>query len=243
MGFLADWNLSYEEIDELLTHNPSLRSFVSGYAAELKCRDLYFSNDDRASNVFKYDDHDRTKKGDICITYRGQIFNIEVKSLQTNSIKGPRNPPKRPKLGWTSPYPFGTTKIATFQCDASDRRKVKFKDGSEVETTSLLVGEFDVLAVNLHGFHQDWVFAFAKNFDLPRIAGLKGASKNYTEYQKSNLLSTSMPIYYPTPGGIYRSEPWALFDELITEREAGQIPDEIAEIEIVKKKDEAKVDE
>lgn len=236
MGFLADWKLSYEEIDEMLTDNPSLRSFVSGYAAELKCRDLYFSNDERASKVFKYDDHDRTKKGDISVTYRGYEFNIEVKSLQTNSIKDPQGP-KRKLLAaeWESPYPPGTTKIGSFQCDASDKRRVTFKDGSSVDTTCLIVGEFDVLAVNLHGFHNDWVFAFAKNVDLPRLKGQRGQSRTFTEYQKENLLSTSMPIYFPQPGGIYRDEPYQLFDELIAERERGEHVDQTLEIEVLDK--------
>ncbi|NUT99647.1 MAG: restriction endonuclease, partial [Saccharothrix sp.] len=42
MGFLEDWDLGYDEINELLTANPSLRSFVMGYAAEVKCRNMYF---------------------------------------------------------------------------------------------------------------------------------------------------------------------------------------------------------
>lgn len=236
MGFLEDWDLSYGEINELLTDNPSLRSFVSGYAAELKCRDLWFRDDPRASNVFKYDDHDRTKKGDICLTYRGHTFNVEVKSLQMNSLRDPRPAPKRPKPGWSSPYPDGTARIGTFQCDASDRRKVTFRDGSSVETTCLLVGEFDVLAVNLHGFHGDWRFAFARNQDLPRVSGTRGQSKNYTEYQRSNLLATSMPIYHPVPGPIYRDEPWSLFDEIIKEREAGLVQDEALDVQPKKKK-------
>jgi hypothetical protein len=42
MGLLDDWQLTYDEVNELLTDNPSLRSFLSGYAAELKCRNLWF---------------------------------------------------------------------------------------------------------------------------------------------------------------------------------------------------------
>lgn len=238
MGFLEDWDLSYEEINELLTENPSLRSFVSGYTAELKCREMYFAHDPRASDVFKYDDHDRTKKGDIALTYRGYKFNIEVKSLQTNSIREPRNPPKKPSSDWVSPYPVGTTTIATFQCDASDKRQVTFADGSTVQTTCLLVGEFDVLAVNIHGFHRAWKFVFAKNSELPRVKGT-GKSKGYTEYQKANLLSTSMPIFFPDPGPLYSEDPWRLFDEIIEERERGEYPgDGIAHVELVSKSEE-----
>lgn len=206
MGLLDDWELSYAEINELLTDNPSLRSFVSGYAAELKCRKLWFEDQWRVSNVIKYDDHDRTKKGDIAFDYRGHTFTVEVKSLQTNSI---RNDSRGHR--------------ATFQCDASDKRPVVFSDGSTVTTTCLLVGEFDLLAVNLFGFYGKWVFAFARNEDLPRVLGTRGASKEYTPWQCSQLLATSMPITNPT-NSPYELEPWALLDALVAEREAGTAP-------------------
>ena len=68
----------------------------------------------------KHDDHDRKKKGDLVVTYKGRPFIIESKSLQTHSIR---------KDGdvWTGKA----------QCDASDRRTVKFADGSTLETTCL----------------------------------------------------------------------------------------------------------
>ncbi len=197
MGFLEDWDLSREEINELLTDNPSLRSFVSGYAAELKCRNLWFTNKPNVTDVFKYDDHDRTKKGDISLKYKGVEFSVEVKSLQTNSIKRLED---------------GTAK-ATFQCDASDRRTVRFTDGSSVETTCLLVGEFDILAVNIFGFTGKWDFVFAKNSDLPRVSGLRGIAKTYTDYQRSMLLASSMSITYPIPDFFHR-DPWTLLEEL-----------------------------
>jgi hypothetical protein len=197
MGFLEDWNLSFEEIDELLTDNPSLRSFVSGYAAELKCRNIWFKNSDKITNLKKYDDHDRNKKGDISFTYRDREFNIEVKSLQTNSVKTMDD----------------GTKKGTFQCDASDKRSVTFPDGSSVETTCLLVGEFDVLAVNLFAFTGKWDFVFALNSDLPKVT-TRGAAKNYSEEQRNQLLATSMPMTFPFDKP-YVDNPWVLLDQLI----------------------------
>lgn len=208
---MDDWELSYEEMNALLTDNPSLRSFVSGYAAEMKCRRLWFDEEPRVSNVKKFDDHDRTKKGDIAFTYQGHDFTVEVKSLQTNSIK------------------FGRSgeRVATFQCDASDRRAVIFEhDGSSVETTCLLVGEFDLLAVNLHGFYGKWDFAFAKNDDLPRVSGKRGKSKTYTQEQRDSLLATSMPMADP-PIAPYRMEPWSILNELVEAREAGTAPEPV----------------
>jgi hypothetical protein len=206
MGFLEEWQLSFDEIDELLTDNASLRSFVSGYAAEMKCRRMWFSPDEnRVRNVIKYDDHDRTKKGDIAFDYRGQHLTVEVKSLQTNSIRQIE----------------GQKKKANFQCDASDRRAVIFSDGSTVQTTCLLVGEFDLLAVNLFGFHRKWVFAFAKNSDLPRVSGRGKAAANYTPAQRQELLASSMPMVDP-PASPYRLEPWSLLDELVEDRLQGK---------------------
>lgn len=92
-----------------------------------------------------------------------------------------------------------------------------------METTCLLVGEFDLLAVNLHGFYGEWVFAFAKNADLPRVNGIRGKAKSYTELQLSSLLATMMPMADP-PIAPYRMEPWSLLDELIDERAEGKAP-------------------
>jgi hypothetical protein len=208
VGFLEDWDLSYDEINELLTDNPSLRSFVMGYAAEMKCRRMFFEDHPEITSLTKYDDHDRVLKGDIAFTYRDQPFTVEVKSLQTNSLKR--------LLG-------GPVMSAKFQCDASDRRWVKFKDGSTIETTCLLVGEFDLLAVNLHSFEGEWDFTFAKNADLPRVNGLRGKSRDYTQYQRSNLLMGTMPMMNP-PIHPYNADPFVLLDELIEARRQGTAP-------------------
>jgi hypothetical protein len=56
---------------------------------------------------------------------------------------------------------------------------VHLPNGESVETTYLLVGGFDLLAVNLLEFGQEWRFAFAKNSDLPRTT-----SSKYTPEQR-----------------------------------------------------------
>lgn len=209
MGFLEDWDLSYDEINELLTDNPSLRSFVMGYAAEVKCRNMYFREHPDVTNIYKPDDHDRTEKGDLIITYREHRFAIEVKSIQTVSMK------PRKRSGSIEPF---------YQCDASDRRKVVFRDGSSVETTALLVGEFDIVAVNIHAFKDKWDFVFAKNKDLPTMKGAtRGAAKNYTSYQQENLIKTSINIGLE-PSEPYVHDPFVLFDEIIEERTRGEAP-------------------
>ena len=206
MGWLEDLDLSYDEINELLTDNPSLRSFVLGYAAEIKLRNMYFHGNPRITDVYKPDDHDRTEKGDWIVTYRGERIGVEVKSLQTSSLE-----PKRD----------GTVRPA-YQCDASDARTVLFSDGSSVHTTALAVGEFDVVAVNIHALVGVWEFVFCKNSDLHTMEGAtRGAAKNYSPLQQKGLIKTLQSV--PTPlAPPYVDDPFTLFDDIVDARARGQ---------------------
>ena len=86
----------------------------------------------------KYDNHDRKHKGDIAFNYKGFEIKVECKSLQTNSIRSIEK-------GY----------VGKFQCDASDRRPITLPDGTVIETTCLLVGEFDLLAVGIFNFVKE----------------------------------------------------------------------------------------
>lgn len=216
VGFLEDWDLSYDEINELLTDNPSLRSFVMGYAAEIKCRNQYFRGHPDVTAIYKPDDHDRTEKGDWILTYRGHRIGVEVKSIQTSSMK------PRGRSASVMPY---------YQCDASDARAVTFRDGSTLHTTALLVGEFDVVAVNIHAFTGRWDFAFAKNEDLLTMEGAtRGAARNYKPEHQRQLIKTLQPLPLTVPAP-YSRDPFALFDEIIEERMRGVQPALKAEIQ------------
>ncbi|TJZ75814.1 restriction endonuclease [Rhodococcus oryzae] len=209
MAFLEDWDLSYDEINELLTANPSLRSFVMGYAAEIKCRNMYFTDHPDLAGIYKPDDHDRTEKGDWIITYKGNRIGVEVKSIQSNSMQ------PRKRGGLIKP---------NYQCDASDARTVHFSDGSSVHTTALLVGEFDIVAVNTHAFRGEWDFAFVKNSDLVTMEGAtRGSARDYTPLQQKNLIKTLQPIDL-NPKAPYSRDPFKLFDEIIEERRRGDQP-------------------
>lgn len=149
-SLLRRWDLTERELTEVVDQNPSLRGMPFGYTAEVKLRQ-YIARNDLATSISKDDDHDRKKKGDLRVVYRGREFVVETKSLQTNSIKRE-----------------GGAFKGKAQCDASDRRLVNLPDGSSSSTTCLLVGEFDVLAVNVFGFFGEWQFVFALNEELPR---------------------------------------------------------------------------
>lgn len=74
-----------------------------------------------------------------------------------------------------------------------------------------MLGEFDLLAINLLDFGQQWRFAFVKNTDLPRSPYAR-----YTAEQREHLLQTTPKISWPLQPP-YRDEPFRLLDELASE--------------------------
>lgn len=168
-----------------------------GYVAEYKLRKTWFQ-DPRFKSVRKYDDHDRTRKGDLSIIYRDAEIRVEAKALQTHTVK-------RDGAGWKG----------AFQCDASDRRTIALPDGQEVTTTCLKVGDFDLLAVCLFAFGGTWRFAFAKNKDLPR-----SDFKKYPPGVRNQLIKTMIPVTWPLQPP-FRDEPFELLDEIVLEMPRG----------------------
>ena len=191
---LARWSLTSEELTEIVDANPSMRGLIFGYVAEHKLRKMLLS-DKRIVDVRKYDNHDRKKKGDLSFTYKGTDITVEVKSLQTATITR-----------------AGGVCAARFQCDASDRRRIVLPNGESLNTTCLLVGEFDLLAVNLFAFRERWEFAFARNKDLPRSTYSK-----YTPEQQPYLLATLIAVTWP-PQPPFKPDPFELLDEIVREK-------------------------
>lgn len=194
-SILERWEISEQEFTELIDQNPSLRGMNLGYIAEKKFHDQ-FLNHPEITESSKDDDHDRTKKGDRRIKYKGHEFIVEVKSLQTNMCKDLGN----------------DTWAGKSQVDGSDRRIVKFADGTDLNTTLLLRGEFDLLAVNCFAFGEEWRFAFAKNSDLPT-----SSFKKYTEEQRKQLIASLVPVTWP-PQAPFTDDPFKILDELIQEK-------------------------
>lgn len=83
---LNEWDIDASYFTSVVRDNPSLRGMILGYVAERKLKDLFLSSG-KTENHKKDDDHDRSKKGDLTLDYKGEEIVIEVKSLQTNSIK------------------------------------------------------------------------------------------------------------------------------------------------------------
>ncbi len=194
MGLIEDWELTLDELNEILVSRPSLRGILVGFIAEYKLPKMWFS-DSRIASLERYDNHDRTRPGDFGFIYKGIPVSVQVKSLQSNSVR-------RTDTGY----------VGTFQCDASDKRSVKLPNGQTVQTTCLVVGGFDLVAVNLFEFGQKWRFAFAKNADLPR-----SQSPKYTSKQRPYLLATSVRITWPLQPP-FRDEPFQVLDEVIASK-------------------------
>ncbi|WP_139942795.1 hypothetical protein [Fulvimonas soli] len=103
------WGITEENLSDLIDQNPSLRGMILGYVAERKFHDAFLDHPS-ITEVDKDDDHDRKKKGDRRIKYKGQTLTIEVKSLQTAMCRQAEDG------RWTGKA----------QVDGSDRRIVKF---------------------------------------------------------------------------------------------------------------------
>ena len=162
-----------EALVQLIKENPSLRGMTYGYVAEAAL--VKFVEKLGIKEHFKPDDHKKTKS-DRTFNLGGRQYTIQLKSLQTNSIRE------------TEPRRF-TAKV---QNDASDARKIKLPNGSTIITTCYLVGEYDVLGVSLQPFTGEWRFAFKKNKDLKRTT-----SDKYPPKAQKLLLATLEDISFP----------------------------------------------
>lgn len=228
---LEAFDVSLDFLSDVVFANPSLRGMILGYLAEAKLRDI-LSSHGKATDFDKHDDHDRKKKGDLVLNYGGQTFKIEVKTLDTNHVelwvpdpqgatggrwvrrmqkqKGPGTPNTDYELLWQQHRATGRFQ-GKFQCNASDKRAVAFPDQSKLETNLLLFGEFDILAVGLFPFREQWEFAFPLNRDLPQSTFTK-----YTPEQQVLLISSGIPITWPLAPP-FTSDLYGLLDQLIKE--------------------------
>jgi len=188
-SILRRWSIGEVELTQLVDENPSLRGMLFGYVAEYQFTKIWLDHPD-VSYAVKPDDHNRKKTGDRVIIYKDTEYTIEVKSLQTAMIHSNSD----------------GTYAGQAQCDASDRRTVTFPDGSRLNTTCLLAGEFDVLAINCFGFRGQWDFAFVRNVDLP-----SSKYRKYTEEQRKCLLASLVPVTWP-PQPPFSADPYEILD-------------------------------
>jgi hypothetical protein len=108
-----------------------------------------------------------------------------------------------------------TVYTGKYQCDASDRREIDLEHGETVGTTLLEAGEFDVLAVGIFEFGNEWDFVFAKNDDLPRTT-----HHEYSDKAQERLIKGMHNIEYPLEDdSIYSEDIFPLVEETVAEGE------------------------
>lgn len=186
-----------EIILEVLRDTPSVRGMVYGNLAEVQLSRWLVDNGVPREDQLRDDDHAKTKS-DRTIIHQGRRYTIQVKSMQTNSIK------EDGRGGFK----------AGVQCDGSDRRRVTLPNGHQVETTNYVAGEFMVLATPLHAFTRRWDFAFRLNSTLEHTTSTKYAAED-----RRYLLKTMVPISWPL------REPWTpgLFELLANAPDLGEV--------------------
>lgn len=194
MGILDDWGITIDDLNIVLSERPAIRGILVGFLAEYKLQHNIF-NDARIHKLTRYPDHDRSRPADFSFTFHGREYTIEVKSLQSNSVRR------------SNGHYRGSAQV-----DASDKRPVELPNGEMVETTCLVAGKFDILAVNLYEFRQKWEYAFIANANLPR-----SAYRKYTAEQRNHLLKTIVTINWPLEPPFY-SDPFELLGILEKQR-------------------------
>jgi hypothetical protein len=167
-----------KELVAAIKRAPSLRGMILGYIAEEKFEEHLRQDLKGITDITKHDDHDRTKnKSDRSFAYKGRVYAIQLKSMQTNSINFDRR--------------TGALQ-ADVQNDASDSRKVKLPSGRSFVTTCYLRDEYDILAVPLFPFTGDWTFAYKRNRDCRATS-----CKKYSAKDREQFLATTEKLHFP----------------------------------------------
>jgi hypothetical protein len=174
-----------EHLLEVMRDNPSLRGFTYGYVAENEFVHWLKDREIEAHQHYKPDDHKKTKS-DRTLTYKGKAHTIQLKSMQTNSIRDAKEADRKAGIKFT----------ATVQNDASDSRDVLLPNGHTVHTTCYKAGEYDVLCVSIQPFVGRWDFAFKRNGDLRRTT-----DPRYAGDDRQYLLATTERITWPLSDG------------------------------------------
>jgi hypothetical protein len=162
-------------LQQILRETPSARGMVYGNFAEAMFAEQLVHLGVPVTDQSRDDDHAKTKS-DRTFKYSGRTYTVQVKSLQTESLRQLRD----------------GTYGAKIQCDASDKRPITLPNGNTISTTCYQAGEFDVLAVPLQPFVGKWDFAFRTNASLPR-SNFRG----YSASDRRFLLATRVPITWP----------------------------------------------
>jgi hypothetical protein len=158
MSILSDF--TQEELETVIAENSSLRGYLQGYLAEVALKKQLLQIEG-VSLVEKIPDQCK-EKGDFRVTYKDKTLTIEVKSIATNSVREDI---------------LNDTWQGKVQVKATDKRTIQVDGIGSVTSTSLLKGEFDVLAISCYAVSGKWEFLFIENEYLPEATATPGLIK------------------------------------------------------------------
>lgn len=139
-----------EELENVIRDNPSLRGYLQGYLAEVALM-KYLVTLEGVSSVTKIPDQHKDK-GDIRVTYKDQKVTIEVKSIASNSVREDV---------------LNDTWEGKVQIKNTDKRKVEVEGIGIISSSSIIKGQFDILAVSCYAVSGQWDFLYMGNEYLP----------------------------------------------------------------------------
>ena len=169
-----------EDLIASIKRAPSLRGMILGYIAEEMFEKYVPEKYDfiGSEDIEAHDDHDRRfNKSDRTIRVSDRLYRVQLKSVQTNSIK------RNLETGLLQ---------ADVQNDASDSRAVALPNGNRVITTCYVRGDYDILAVPLFPFTGEWSYAYKRNIDCRQTT-----SRKYSSEDSEYLLATTEVITWP----------------------------------------------
>lgn len=173
-------SITPDELVQIVKATPSLRGMIAGNIAELKFLQ-HLRTFKVFSDFYKPDDHNRAEnKIDLCFKYNGRRVTVQLKSIQTNSIKWDAN---------------DNCLKCNVQNDGSDKRDIRLPNGNVVSTTNYKFGDYDILAVPLFPFTGKWDFVY-----LPNSKCTPTTSKKYSEADRRYLIRTVEHLTYPLSG-------------------------------------------
>lgn len=155
-----------EELDEVISGNPSLRGFLQGYLAEVALKKQLLQLPE-VHSVEKIPDQS-AEKGDLRVRFKDMLLTIEVKSIGTNTVK-------QDVLydSWQ-----GTVAVRS-----SDKKELEVDGIGRIRTSSIPRGGFDILAISCYAVSSTWEFLFMDNDNIP-----------YRDLKTPNLLKSSFTV-------------------------------------------------
>jgi hypothetical protein len=210
-GYVEDywnnWKLDPEEFNRIIDKNSNALSAIYGYVAEERLREAFLEDDERVTNLRSPADQDSADKGDWAFDWKGEPMKIEVKSLQTHTIKEVDTDQQTLTDSDEEPIRY---KAGFHLKGTSDQRTITH-EGEEYNTTLMNIEDTDVdiMAVNLYKIKDEWDFAFLKVDDLPRSKG-----SSYPDSLRQKLARSQIKLTIPLQDP-YTKDLYGLMDGII----------------------------